>query len=591
MLERFRWRTALPIALLLWFASLLTAVNLQRSVRNFQIDLLQRSSRQQLELLRRVYEDLPADTLSDSQLQEFTDQWAQQADSELSLISEDGFLLASSGDKPPDAGNQLIKKEIREADQDGFGSTIRDENQDGEFLIAAVAVDHPDQKIAFLRQHISLETVNSSAARLRNNILLFGGILSLLAMAAFLVISSRVITPIERLSESIQEIAEGKREILPPIQGQVEIGILTRSINRLSRTFQTRIQELQSESGTLRAVLDQMTDGVVMVNPLGEISLINPAAEEIFQTTAEQSAGRSVAEVLRWHQWIELWRRTRETGQGQSASLELPAQHTFLQGIAIPLKDTLPGFTLLLFQDLSQLRRLETTRQDFISNISHELRTPLASLKALTDTLQDGALEDPPAAKRFLSRIDTEVDALAQMVAELLELSRIESGQVPLDLDPVSPLFLLNQARDRMKEQAERRSLEVIVDAPETLPRVAADFRRVEQVVVNLLHNALKFSPANENIIMKASSQGNTVVFSISDHGPGIPESDLERIFERFYKADQARTGGGTGLGLSIAKHLIEAHQGKIWAESTLNQGSTFYFSLPAAGQESPPLH
>jgi len=589
MLQRIRWRTALPIALLLWFASLLTAVNLQRSVRNFQIDLLQKSSRQQLELLRSVYQDLPDDALSDSQLQVLTDQWAQQLGSGLSLISKDGFLLASSGDKPPDSGNQLIKKEIREADQDGFGSTIRNENQAGEFLIAAVPVDHPDQKIAYLRQYISLETVNSSAARLRNSILLFGGILSLLAVVAFLIISSRVITPLERLAESIHEIAAGNRENLPLIQGQVQISILTRSINRLSRTFRARIQELQSESGTLRAVLDQMTDGVVMVNPRGEISLINPAAEEIFHTTADQSVGRSVAEVLRRHQWIELWHSTRKTGQGQSASLELPAQQTFLQGIAIPLKDTLPGFTLLLFQDLSQIRRLETTRQDFISNISHELRTPLASLKALTETLQDGALEDPPAAKLFLSRIDTEVDALAQMVAELLELSRIESGQVPLDLDPVSPLFLLNQARDRMKEQAERRSLEVIVDAPETLPRVAADFRRVEQVVVNLLHNALKFSPLNEKIIMKASSQGNTVVFSVSDHGPGIPESDLERIFERFYKADQARTGGGTGLGLSIAKHLIEAHQGKIWAESTLNQGSTFYFSLPAAGQESPP--
>ena len=235
----------------------------------------------------------------------------------------------------------------------------------------------------------------------------------------------------------------------------------------------------------------------------------------------------------------------------------------------------------MVFQDLSQIKRLETTRQDFISNISHELRTPLASLKALTDTLQEGALEDPDAAKRFLGRMDTEVDALTQMVTELLELSRIESGRVPLDLKQVSPKNILAQSRERMRVQAERKNLTLEIDCSPELPDIEADSRRIEQVIVNLLHNAIKFSDPGDRIIMEAEKNGNSIAFKVQDFGTGIPESDLERIFERFYKTDQARSSGGTGLGLSIAKHLVEAHGGTIQAESTLHEGSAFSFFIP----------
>jgi two-component system phosphate regulon sensor histidine kinase PhoR len=220
-------------------------------------------------------------------------------------------------------------------------------------------------------------------------------------------------------------------------------------------------------------------------------------------------------------------------------------------------------------------------RRDFVSNVSHELRTPLASLKAITETLTEGALEDPPAARRFLIQMDKEIDNLTQMVRELLELSKIESGIVPLKLQPISPVLLLKPAVERMRIQAERSGISLELDCPDGLPKVQADPDRLEQVLVNLMHNSIKYTSPGGEIHVKACAEPHKIIFTVTDTGVGIAPDDLQRIFERFYKADRARSGGGTGLGLSIARHIIEAHGGRIWAQSTPGVGTTVYFSIP----------
>jgi two-component system phosphate regulon sensor histidine kinase PhoR len=227
------------------------------------------------------------------------------------------------------------------------------------------------------------------------------------------------------------------------------------------------------------------------------------------------------------------------------------------------------------------MRRLETVRRDFITNISHELRTPLASIKALTETLKAGALEDPETGKHFLERMDTEVDALTQMVSELLELTRIESGQVPLKIKPTKPCKIVKRSVKRLREQAERSQLNLDSNCPNDLPEIYADSSRLGQALTNLVHNAIKFTPEGGNVTITARQNVDVIEFSIKDTGIGIPSDDLPRIFERFYKADQARTESGTGLGLAIARHLVEAHSGRIWVESTVGHGSTFYFTIP----------
>jgi two-component system phosphate regulon sensor histidine kinase PhoR len=338
---------------------------------------------------------------------------------------------------------------------------------------------------------------------------------------------------------------------------------------------------VDAERARLAAVLDRMTDGVLIADSSGQIQFANPAIEHLFDTN--QAVGRRVVEVLRQHQLVEAWQRSRESGEAQEESVEIPARRRFLQLVVLPDRQT--SGSLLLVQDLTRVRRLETVRRDFISNVSHELRTPLASLKALTETLRDGALEDPKAAHRFLGRIETEVDALTQMATELLELSRIESGQVPLQRKAVPAAALLLSAADRMRAQVERAGLVLRLDTAQDMTEVSADPPRMEQVLVNLIHNAVKFTPPGGEVLLAAQTEADFVRFSVRDTGVGIPPDDLERIFERFYKADRARSGGGTGLGLSISRHLVEAHGGRIWAESNEGDGSTFYFTIPVNQQ------
>jgi len=398
-------------------------------------------------------------------------------------------------------------------------------------------------------------------------------------------------------ARAIRRAAEGDlstRDLPTDIKG---FESLSSSVHALIQAFDVRLSTLDAERARLEATLTQMTDGVLIVDAQGRIQMTNPAAEKLFGE-GETLVGKSISIALRHHQLIETWRKCQQSGAVQSDSVELPATHKFLQIIAIPDKHA--SGAILLIQDLTRIRRLETVRRDFISNVSHELRTPLASLKALTETLQEGALEDPTAAHRFLGRIQTEVDALTQMATELLELSRIESGQVPLELKALPPGQLLHSAADRMKTQAERAGLTLVENCPDGLPLIHADMPRLEQVLVNLIHNAVKFTPPGGEVTLTVSAplssphfprnsaeNGGTeggrggVLFSVRDTGPGIPADDLPRIFERFYRVDRSRTGGGTGLGLSIARHLVEAHGGRIWAESREGEGSTFFFSIP----------
>ncbi len=352
-----------------------------------------------------------------------------------------------------------------------------------------------------------------------------------------------------------------------------------------SRRTRTQTARLASEQERLVAILEHLADALLIADSQGRIRLINPAAARLFGVEEKAALGRPLSFVVRDRRLVALWERCRESGEEQVEPLEgdQPGSPRFLQAIVTPLENVgEPSATLLILQDLTRIRRLETVRRDFISNISHELRTPLTSLKALVETLQDGALDDPPAARHFLTRMEEEVDALAQMVEELLELSRIESGQVPLRLRPTPVENIVRPPVERLRLQAERKGLHLTTDIPPTLPLVLADAQRMQRVIGNLVHNAIKFTPQG-SVGVEARLQGEEVIITVRDTGIGIPAELLPRIFERFYKADRARSGGGTGLGLAIAKHLVLAHKGRIWAESRQGEGSAFHVALPVA--------
>jgi two-component system phosphate regulon sensor histidine kinase PhoR len=402
-----------------------------------------------------------------------------------------------------------------------------------------------------------------------------------------LILARRLTLPLTQLTQAAQETSQTGIVHLVPSDRDDETGLLAVAFNQMSAKLIDQIDNAKKEQAMLSSVMNSMNDGIVIVDRDGIVELINPAAEKLFKVEAKDTNRHSLVEVVRQHQLVDLWQTCLSQGKPQTIALEALPERIFLQCIATPLDPNLPGSTLLILQDLTLVRRLETVRRDFVSNVSHELRTPLASLKAISETLQEGALEDKSAARRFLQSMDGEIDTMIQMVEELLELSRIESGRVPLKTKPIRPCDLLAPAGERMKLQVRRAKLKLSLVCPNDLPEVQADPDRIEQVLINLLHNAIKFTTPGGQIDMSARLGAREVIFAVHDTGVGISSEDLPRIFERFYKADRARTGVGTGLGLSISRHLVEAHNGKIWAESEQNKGSTFFFSLPLAENQS----
>ena len=410
--------------------------------------------------------------------------------------------------------------------------------------------------------------------------IIFPLILVSIAILSAAFIASRYINPIKKITDNISHSVALTDFFYNDRQLPSEIQRLLLAIIRHQTNSDESETDYLAERKMFNSLLVNMNDGILIADESGIVTLINPCTKELFEIENKKVIGLSLAETLRNHHVNELWQKCVFSQQQEMVSFEVPPTKSFIQCIASPLDPELPGSILFLFQDLTRMRQLEIIRRDFVSNVSHELRTPLASLKLITETLQSGALNDPPAANRFLIKMDQEVDNLTQMVEELLELSRIESGQVPLERQWIKPQELLHIAGERMEMQADRAGLEFEYGCDPTLPSIFVDASRLSQVLINLIHNAIKFTPPGGKIETSAYSEGNRIIFCVKDSGIGIPEKDLERVFERFYKSDRSRTQRGTGLGLSISKHLVEKHGGKIWVESSRKSGSTFKFSI-----------
>lgn len=509
---------------------------------------------------------------------------AKLLNSRVTIILADGTVIGESQTDPTEMENHLQRPEVQSALRGEESSATRISSTLGvPYLYTAAPVWNEGKVEGIARLSTPLTEVENSVWTLNRAILLATTIATLLAILLTFLIANWTTLPVRRLSKSVQNLGDIPEINVTGLDETDEISRLNLAFHGMSTQLQSRIDELTAERTKLTAVLNNMADGILIAGEDGIVQLINPAAERMFKTTTEEAIGKTLVEVVRHYQLVELWQRCRETGEPQTASYEISLEKIFVQAGATLMDSGLPGAVLLILQDLTRIRKLESLRRDFVSNVSHELRTPLASMKALTETLREGAIDDPPAAERFLGRMDIEIDSLTQMVEELLELSRIESGRVPLERRLVPPGELIDKAVDRMVLQAQRAGLTIEKQVDENLPRVSVDFSRMVQVIVNLLHNAIKFTHPGGLITCGTEKQEDGVVFFVRDTGVGIDPESLPRIFERFYKADKARSGGGTGLGLSIARHLVEAHGGRIWATSELNQGTTVYFLLPAS--------
>jgi two-component system phosphate regulon sensor histidine kinase PhoR len=366
-------------------------------------------------------------------------------------------------------------------------------------------------------------------------------------------------------------IARGRTEELAEHQGELE---------RLAGNMESTLDELRAERDMQKRILDAMREGVVVVDHEGRIVLLNPSVRAMLLIGTE-SVGKLLIETVRRAELEDLLALARHTNQEQEVEIELPGlKPRRLLVHASPLSGDEAGF-VVVFVDVTVLRRLESLRREFVANASHELRTPIAAVRSATETLRSGALEDVGAATRFVDIIDRNAQRLHNLVEDMLDLSKLESQEFKLKRDRVELGKVVPIVLALFRERAEKKGVRLVAELADALA-IQGDPRALEHVLSNLVDNAVKYCPAGTRVVVRALRSGDRVSLVVADDGPGIPSEHLPRLFERFYRVDAGRSRelGGTGLGLSIVKHMVEAMRGSVSVESTVGKGSIFTVTL-----------
>ena len=356
---------------------------------------------------------------------------------------------------------------------------------------------------------------------------------------------------------------------------------LTDAFNTMSDRIQELVLATGAEQARLEAVFDASTDAMIALSRDTIVRFLNAAASRLLAVGNERAIGRPFIESARDYELDALVRRAvAKPGTGEAAVITFGPRRTALRAVAVPILGGGDWAVLLILNDLTDVQRIDQVRRDFLTNVSHELRTPLASILAMVETLEGGAIDEREDALEFLQRIHQQVDRLTTLVTELLDLSRIESGAIELRPELIDLAQLVDEAVSLMRTRTE--SERITIESPsQPGPAVEGDRTSLLRVVSNLLDNAVKFSPTGGTVHVSVDDEGDLVALRVRDEGEGIPEADLPRVFERFYKGDQSRSQGGVGLGLAIVKHVVRVHGGTAEAVSSRGQGATFVIHLP----------
>jgi two-component system phosphate regulon sensor histidine kinase PhoR len=577
MFRSIQWRITVSFILVVLIIMGILGVYLVNSTRNSQLDNL----RSQLENEARITAEasLPSFLSPDepNDLDALAKKLGAEIETRVTIVAFNGTVLGDSEEDPSTMENHANRPEIMDALAKGVGESTRySTTLEQMMMYVAVPISYQDEILGVARVSLPLTAVENVVHQVAVIIIIAMVVATALVILAAWVIARITTRPIRRLTAASKRIASGELGQKITIEAKDEVGELTHAFNEMSAKTKELVEAISEGRTRLATILDNMTDAVIMIDSEGNISLANRAAENLFNI--KDAENKPLIEAVRDHEVDELLKLCLKTDKTQTVQYESNASKRYLRAIAVPIAHI---GVLLLFQDLTELRNLQTTRRELIGNISHEFRTPLAGIKAMVETLGSGAIDDKKTAQDFLTRIDSEVDRLTQLVAELTELSRIETGKAELKKEAVDLNQLVDEVIAQLSPQAERQKLSISREFAADLPAVPADKDRVRQVIANLVHNAIKFTPAGGRITITSRALEGSVIVDIADSGIGIPKEELPRVFERFYKGDKARAGEGTGMGLAIAKHVIEAHGGSIWVRSEEGKGSTFSFSLP----------
>jgi two-component system phosphate regulon sensor histidine kinase PhoR len=526
----------------------------------------------------------PANPEEISALQKWTSEMAASG-ARVTIITSDGLVLADSQSDPRTMENHAGRPEIRDALAKGEGQSTRHSvtiNRDLRYYAVKQNVGAGSPVV--LRFAIPLTTVQELLGSFRRSLWFASFIILLLAGAASLLVSLGLSARIERLEEFSRRVAEGDFRPLPSDGSGDALEKLGASLNQTASRLDQTIRTLTEERNLSSAILGSMVEGVAVVNGAERLVFANHSFAEILELHALPQSGSALVEVVRQTEMIEAVRKVL-TGEPRVESEIVTGtvrQHFFAATVAAVRAGETSGAVVVL-HDITELRKLERVRRDFVANVSHEFRTPLTAIQGFAETLLAGAMNDPQNRERFLGIIVEHSRRLARLTEDLLMLSKMDADRLELEIRRVSVAQLIESCIETSRHRAAEKEIAISVKPFNGLPDVAGDRRRLAEVLQNLLDNATQYTLARGQIAVSAKTRDAEVVFTVADTGIGIPKADQPRIFERFYRVDAARSreAGGTGLGLSIAKHIVEVHGGSIWVESEVGRGSRFHFSVP----------
>jgi len=504
------------------------------------------------------------------------------------LIAPDGTVIGDS-----DVGqarlaqleNHLQRPEVQEALKNGSGSALRySDTLRTSMLYSAMTYGSPTVA-GVIRLAMPLEYLTSARNTLHS--LLGGATLAaiLIGLLFSYVLSNLTSKPLRDMADAAARIGHAGSKARIPVISNDEIGMLAGVLNDMSERIEDQVQRLSAEKQRLDTILCSMGEGVMVTDPDGIITLVNPAFRRLFSITGGVE-GKKLVEISRHPDLLEAF---NDLGKPEVNELvrEISIQPNectlFTHWVPLNVDGVRQGI-VAVFHDISDLKKAENMRRDFVANVSHELRTPVTIIKGYAETLLDGALEtDPVRAKRFVEIISSHSERLTNLINDILTLSSLETNEAILELNPIDVSGTIAKACMLLQEGAVQKNIAIVNESiGAALPRVMADQGRLEQVVVNLLENAIKYTPDGGTVRLFTEDSEGFVRVSVADTGIGIPFKDLPRIFERFYRVDEARTReqGGTGLGLAIVKHIVQLHGGNVTVTSLPGQGSVFSFTL-----------
>ncbi|EIA7981307.1 PAS domain-containing protein [Listeria monocytogenes] len=521
-------------------------------------------------------------------IQKSLDPLGEDIDARITVIDSKGDVVADTKKDPEKLDNHMNRPEVTDILKKGesVGISIRESDSLGySMLYVAVPVKHQSKTDGVLRISISLESVDAAVAKLWGNLALIFGIAFVIIAAISVFIARKITRPVREIIEVSTDLANHKYD--SRIHGKIsgELQDLSISVNTLAESLETQMFEIKQNEQRLNAIVQNLVSGVMLINVDKQVIMTNRTMYQILGET--EITGKPFYEVIKSFALSQLIEATFETKTIQQKEIILYfPREMILDASVSPILGENGEITgiILLLHDITQIRHLENVRSEFVTNVSHELKTPVTALKGFAETLLDGAMYDEMLLKKFLTIIKEESDRLHRLIMDILALSRIEQNPVPENVELVEVDDVIEQSARTIFEMATEKNIQVII--PEkTIPSVTieTDRDKLQQILINLLSNAINYTPVDGKVEVKLIEQEAEVIIEVTDNGIGIPAKDIDRVFERFYRVDKARSrhSGGTGLGLSIVKHLVENCGGRIEVESQEEVGSTFRVTLP----------